>query len=435
MAVNATERKTEEKIPIYPLLLINFIGTMGISLVLPFLIFLVERFGGNAIIYGVIVSMYPAFQLIGAPLLGKMSDRSGRKKILFISQLGTLFSWIIFFIALLIPVIALKDIDSKIIGSFVITVPLIMLFIARGLDGLTGGNVSVSNAYIADITDDKDRSSNYGKMAVSTNLGFIMGPAIAGILSTTIYGEVLPVLAAILISIAGTVLIAYYLPESRQYIQDESIPGKLTSISCRTVEDKDLSPLQKQKLADIMNIRHIPYIFFIYFLIFLAFNSFYVAFPVHAANKLEWTIAELGLFFSFLSIMLVLVEGPVLTKISKKVPDTYLIIAGSFILATSFIFLVSTETRMAYVAAVLFALGNGLMWPSLQSILSKLAGKEKQGLVHGISGSFMSLASILGLVGGGIAYELMGAKAFFVPVIIIYIVFVLSLRIRSFDKK
>ncbi|MEZ5334974.1 MAG: MFS transporter [Methanolobus sp.] len=97
-----TDRDTKE-ISLYPLLLVTFIGTMGLSLVLPFLIFLVERFGGNALIYGIMSSMYPFFQLIGSPLLGKWSDTYGRKKVLFLSQAGTLLSWIIFLLPFLYP--------------------------------------------------------------------------------------------------------------------------------------------------------------------------------------------------------------------------------------------------------------------------------------------------------------------------------------------
>ncbi|MDI3486426.1 MAG: transporter, family, tetracycline resistance protein, partial [Methanolobus sp.] len=207
--------ENKDKISLYPLLMVNFIGTMGVSLVLPFLIFLVERFGGNALVYGLLSSMYPFFQLIGSPLLGKWSDIYGRKKVLFVSQAGTLFSWILFFIALFVPVTILTNVDSDLLGKFMITIPLLILFFARGLDGLTGGNVSVSNAYIADISTDSDRSSNFGKLSVSTNLGFILGPALAGLLSVTIYGEALPVMAAILIALAGLIMIALYIPETR----------------------------------------------------------------------------------------------------------------------------------------------------------------------------------------------------------------------------
>ena len=119
-----------KQIPLYPLLLINFIGTLGFSIVLPFLIFLVIDFGGNAIVYGILAAMYPAFQLIGAPILGRWSDIYGRKKVLLISHGGTLIGWIFFLIALFLPNENLFSINSTFFGTFVITLPLVILFFA-----------------------------------------------------------------------------------------------------------------------------------------------------------------------------------------------------------------------------------------------------------------------------------------------------------------
>lgn len=164
----------------------NFVGTLGFSIVVPFLVFLVTQWGGNALVYGLIGATYSAFQLIGAPILGRWSDRYGRRKILLLSQLGTLVSWIIFLIAFFVPVRILGDIDSTTLGQFTLTLPLVLLFLARAADGITGGNISVANAYLADITDEEDRSRNFGRMALSGNLGFVLGPALAGLLGATI---------------------------------------------------------------------------------------------------------------------------------------------------------------------------------------------------------------------------------------------------------
>ena len=101
--------------------MINFIGTLGYSIVFPFLVFLVIDFGGNSIIYGILAAIYPAFQLIGAPILGRWSDIYGRKKILLVSNGGTLVGWIIFLFALFLPVKNIFSIDSPIFGTFVIT--------------------------------------------------------------------------------------------------------------------------------------------------------------------------------------------------------------------------------------------------------------------------------------------------------------------------
>jgi MFS family permease len=424
--------ENKDKISLYPLLMVNFIGTMGVSLVLPFLIFLVERFGGNALVYGLLSSMYPFFQLIGSPLLGKWSDIYGRKKVLFVSQAGTLFSWILFFIALFVPVTILTNVDSDLLGKFMITIPLLILFFARGLDGLTGGNVSVSNAYIADISTDSDRSSNFGKLSISTNLGFILGPALAGLLSVTIYGEALPVMAAILIALAGLIMIALYIPETRN--KKSGSDSDLMHGNQGSIDGTDPGENHKKGIRDVWKMPDLRLMFIIYFLIFLGFNTFYTAFPVHAANYLQWSIAELGFFFSFLSIVLVIVEGPVLSYVSKRSRDSTMIIGGSLILGLNFVVLAFGTTFFTYVAAVLLALGNGLMWPSIQSMLARLAGKDNQGLVQGVSGSVMSFAGIFGLIGGGFIYELVGIWSFLLTAAIIACVVILSTRLRSFDS-
>jgi DHA1 family tetracycline resistance protein-like MFS transporter len=114
----------KEKISLFPLLLINFTGTLGFSIVLPFLVFLVVDFGGNAIVYGILAATYPAFQLIGAPILGRWSDIYGRKKVLLLSHGGTLAGWLIFLIALFLPVNNLFNVNSTLMGAFAITLPL-----------------------------------------------------------------------------------------------------------------------------------------------------------------------------------------------------------------------------------------------------------------------------------------------------------------------
>jgi hypothetical protein len=117
----------------------------------------------------------------------------------------------------------------------------------------------------------------------------------------------------------------------------------------------------------------------LYFVIFLGFNLFYTAFPMRAAVDLGWTVTDTGIFFAVLSGAMVIVQGPVLGRLSRLFSDAQLIVAGSLILATNFVFLISRETVAVYASAILFAVGNGVMWPSVLSLLSKLAGSRFQG--------------------------------------------------------
>jgi MFS transporter, DHA1 family, tetracycline resistance protein len=422
----------ENQIPLYPLLLINFIGTLGFSIVLPFLVFLVIDFGGNAIVYGILAAIYPAFQLIGAPILGRWSDIYGRKKVLLISHGGTLVGWIIFLFALLLPNENLFSINSLLVGTFVITLPLIILFIARALDGITGGNVSVANAYLADVSSDINRSKNFGKMAISSNLGFIVGPAIAGILGATIYKEMLPVLAALFLSLVTLIVIGFSLKESKPSAGVIQVPvkgniGKVFAQECKECY-KIVNP-KKLRFLDIFKLTHISFLLFLYFLIFLGFSIFYTSFPIHAVLGLKWSITEMGIFYAVLSGIMILVQGPILRKALQKFSENKLVIIGSLVLGINFIFFLSNDILLIYTAAVLFAIGNGLMWPSLLSILAKKAGTVHQGAVQGVASSFASLASIIGLTIGGVLYNTIGATTFLISAGVIFTVFIISFRL------
>ena len=206
---------------------------------------LVTNWGGNAVIYGVLAATYSFFQLFGAPILGQLSDRVGRRRVLLLSQFGTLLSWGVFLIAFALPANTLLNVSNRWLGDFVITLPLLVLFVARAADGLTGGNVSVSNAYLADITTEDQRSRNFGRMAVSSNLGYIVGPALAGLLGATLLGELLPVMAAFVISAAALALIQFSLAE----VAPAPITGKLEEHSACNLYGHEHKPGYKVSCA------------------------------------------------------------------------------------------------------------------------------------------------------------------------------------------
>jgi MFS family permease len=165
----------------------------------------------------------------------------------------------------------------------------------------------------------------------------------------------------------------------------------------------------------------------VYFLVMLGFNFYYVAFPIHAAESLRWSVREVGVYFSVLSLTMVVVQGPILSRASRKLSDPSLSALGSLILAGSFVFLLFRQTSLLYTGAVLLALGNGLMWPSVVSMLSKAAGERHQGAVQGFASSVGAVASILGLLVGGILYAWLEARIFLVSAATILSVFVLAL--------
>src|SRR5712692_11089437 len=127
----SVETRPSGRVSVFPILAVNFVGALGFGIVLPFLVYLVTKLGGNALLYGVMGATYSFFQLLGAPLLGRWSDRYGRRRILLLGQVGTLVSWGIFLAALWLPVRPLFEVHSRVLGAFTLTLPLVVLFVAR----------------------------------------------------------------------------------------------------------------------------------------------------------------------------------------------------------------------------------------------------------------------------------------------------------------
>ncbi len=421
------------QVSIAPLLAVNFVGTLGFSIVTPFLVVLVTDWGGNAVVYGLVAASYSVFQLIGAPLLGQLSDRVGRKRVLFISQLGTLMSWAVFLLAFALPETVLVAIDNRWLGQFALTLPLLVLFLARAFDGLTGGNVSVSNAYLADITTEKTRARNFGRMAVSGNLGFIVGPALAGVLGATLLGHLLPVLAAFAISVAALALIQFGLRDVRPAPIHTKV-GVGTSCEVFGQEPTPAYQLrcpQPRGWREIAALPQMPELLAVNFLVMLGFSFFYVGFPVHAVGGLGWSVPQIGVFFAGLSIAMIVVQGPVLALVSGRWSDRALIGFGGLALAAGFLALGTSWGLGPYLAAALIALGNGLMWPTFMAALSAAAGDRLQGAVQGLAQSIGALASILGLVLGGLVYAAIGATLFGIAALVIALSALLGARYRG----
>ena len=420
---------------LFPLFLVNFVGTLGFSIVLPFLVFVVMKFGGNAIVYGLLAATYPAFQLIGAPILGKWSDIYGRKKVLLLSNVGTAVGWILFLFALFLPS-EKSSIQIAFLGTFVIAVPLLILFLARAIDGITGGNISIANAYLADVSTDSTRSKNFGKMAISSNLGSILGPALAGILGGTIYGAILPVLAALILSLVTILVIAFLLRESKPPSKEILVPEETTVRKVFSQECRDCYSTEntiKPRLRDVFKLEYISFLLVLYFLIFLGFNIYYAAFPTHAVNELKWSVTMLGIFYAVLSGTMALIQGPVFSKALKRFSEEKLVVIGSIVLGTNFILFASNSIIAVSLALILFAVGNGLMWPSFMSILSRRAGSKLQGAVQGVAGSFGGLASIIGLTLGGFLYNSVGGVTFLISGGVIFVVFIMSFRLLKLN--
>jgi DHA1 family tetracycline resistance protein-like MFS transporter len=408
-----------------PILTVSFAGSLGYSIVMPFLVFLVTQWGGDAVVYSLVAVAYSAFQLVGAPLLGRWSDVVGRKRVLGVSQAGSALSWLVALAAFYVPVITLAQVDSRLLGSFTLTLPLVVLFVARALDGITGGNISVANAYVADISPASQRNANFGRLSASANVGAVLGPALAGLLVGTALGYELPVMVAAAVSFAAMLLIIFRLPDQKP-TGAMPAPAALSSIDVCGGRRHERCALPRMKIGDMLRLPGVGLLLSASFLVNLAFNIFNVTLPVWAVKELSWSPGEMGMFFAVMSLVMVIVEGPGLRRLSQFCSARLLIGMGSLILALGFLALSSHATSVVFGGAVLIAVGNGLMWPLIVSLLSDKAGSH-QGAVQGLAGSTGAIAAIIGLLLGGLLYAPLQGRLFVVAAAMIALVGILTL--------
>ncbi|MEL6918931.1 MAG: MFS transporter, partial [Bacteroidota bacterium] len=169
----------------------------------------------------------------------------------------------------------------------------------------------------------------------------------------------------------------------------------------------------------------IPLLFSVYFLTFLAFSLFYAGLPIYANTLLKWTAIDLGIFLAYSSFIMILVQGPVLSRLSDKMPNQSLILIGSLFLTSSFLLLSMQDIIVLYIANTLLSIGNGLMWPSFLALLAGTGSPQMQGAIQGYGNSTGSFASMLGLILGGLLFENIGTMVFFVGGIIFLIITIL----------
>lgn len=355
--------------------LIVFIDLLGFSLILPLLPFYADTFGATPFQVGLLVSSYAAAQLIGAPLLGRMSDRYGRQPVLLISLMGTFIGFLLLGFAN----------------------ALWMLFASRLLDGLTGGNISVAQAYITDITDDKDRAKGLGMIGAAFGLGFIIGPAIGGLLS--VYGFAVPAFVAAglsLISILGVIL---FLPESLT----PELRAKLA---------KARQEFSIRRLWVALNRPRVGPLFHVRFTFGLAFSTFQTIFPLYAQYKLGFDARSTGFVLTYVGILVVFVQGYLIGRLAARFEEYRLIFWATIILTiTLFAWAVVPNLIGLLIILAPLAAAAGVLNTLINSALSKSVYPEEVGGTLGISASLESLTRVLSPSAGGYLLGSLGTWA------------------------
>ncbi|MFT4601614.1 MAG: DHA1 family tetracycline resistance protein-like MFS transporter [Arenicella sp.] len=392
-----------------PAYLLTFVNVLGFAILMPVLPFIVEDYGAPKWIYGLLLTFYSAFQFLGSAYLGSLSDEKGRKPVLIISQAGTLLSWIVFFIALSLP-------DTPIWGF---ALPLWIIALSRILDGVTGGNSSVANAYVADITSKKEKTYIFGYLGGIAGLGMIIGPGIGGFTAASSLGPSGTIIAAGILSTITLITIFVYLKESHP--PENRGQAKHMSIV------KSVFVLKRIREANAGATVNLLFLLKFIFSIMMAFYMATIA--LFLIDLFEFNEKELGLFMLIVGVFLAF-NQVVMSKffISKFGAAKTLIIGLG--LTTIGLFCITITSNIYLYCAFYYILNLGLSicFPTFNSLLSTHADPQHQGEVMGISESLNSLALATFPIAAAAIYQHINYNVYFFIAALPLLAFIIGVR-------
>lgn len=327
------------------------------------------------ILLGYLTAVFSFAQFLATPILGQLSDKYGRKMILSFSLLGTCLGYILFALG-------------------IITRNLPLLFLSRAIDGITGGNISVAQAAIADITKPEDRARNFGMIGAAFGLGFIIGPYIGGKLSdpsvVSWFNATTPFLFAALLSLLNVVSILFFFPETL----------KQKSESIKFTWNKSII-----NIVEAFKLKHLKNLFLTIFLFQSGFTFFTTFFSVYLITKLGFSQGNIGDFFAYVGLWIAITQALVTRQISKRFKEVQILRYSLFVCAAGILlYLVPTVWWGLLFVTPIFAIANGLTQANMGALVSRSADPSIQGEVLGINASVQALAmSIPPVLSGYIA--------------------------------
>lgn len=386
MTASPATEGTKKKAGLGAIFLILFLDILGFSLVLPFLAEEArDTFGTSEAVGTLLAAIYSLMQFLFVPVWGRLSDRIGRRPVLI---------WSVFATALGMLGLGGALIFSQTVG---------WLFVARAASGIATANIGTASAYIADVTGPEDRAKGMGTIGVAFGLGFILGPAIGGILSSiSIHGRngAVPCFVAAGLSLLNFLWALTGLKES-------------LAPELRSTKKRSLSPLDLDAARDAFARPGILRAVIVNFVLILSFTILDQTFRFFNKDMFQMSALDTGLVLGFIGVVAAAVQGGLVRRLAKKYDEAHLVRWGIGIQVVAFAGLAAAPSigkSFLYVAGAFLALGNGLSQPSISAFVSKRADPREQGATLGTNQSAASLARMFGPALGGVIYGSLGAR-------------------------
>jgi len=371
-----------------------FVDLLGFGLILPLLPYYAATFGATPLVTGFLVASYAAASLFGAPLMGRLSDRYGRRPVLLASVAGTFIGYLFLGFAQPVGTFFAHLFNSQAVNVFIIGV----LFLSRMIDGLTGGNITVAQAYITDVTDAANRSRGLGIIGSAFGLGFIIGPAAGGLLSR--WGYNVPALAAATLAFVNLISIFFFLPESLTNArQAENLQRPRPPVNLRAL----IEALNRPKVGPLLLVR---------FVIMLAFAMFQSVFAIFAQLKLHLSSQSTGLVLTYVGVYSVIVQGVGIGILTRRLKENTIIIGSLWLMFVGLIGWSLAPNLPLMLLVILPLTGGGWVVNTIiTSAITKAVAPEEVGGMLGISTSMESITRVISPTVGGFLIGSIGTWA------------------------
>ncbi len=380
------------------LLLVVFIDLLGFGIIIPILPLLIERVGGNVFLVGVVIALFSLFQFLFSPILGRLSDKYGRKPILIISSFINSISYFLIFFSQ----------------------SLLIILIARIIAGIGSASLSVAQAYIADSTSTHERTKKMGLLGASFSLGFIIGPFLGGITSEK-FGIGAPFLIPSVLSLINTLLIFIILPESNKLLK-KNIKIELFNL----------------KVArEVMRPKNMSFLLILFFLINFVLALIIGVFPIFSQMRFSWSESQNGYYFALIGLGSFITQAYLINLLLKKINEVTMVKIGLVIFGIAVVLIgLAPFDWLVLIAGPFTSIGFSLLNVNTQSLISLESDADEQGIVLGVAQSFASLARVFGPLSGGAIASLNAGLPYIASGILTLLILIYSKNyLKLFIKK